>query len=104
MHGGRGQWGLSSHRRRAARCGAWGDLYPGRPVAAATTRKRQDCSTRPAILRSVILGLGVSPMRRREFIALLSSGVAAWPLAARAQQSAMLRVGFVGIQPGGRLG
>src|SRR5262249_46952007 len=39
-----GRWGLSSHRRRAARCGAWGDLYPGRPVAAATTRKRRDCS------------------------------------------------------------
>jgi len=37
-------------------------------------------------------------LRRRELLALIA-GAAAWPLAARAQQPKMLRLGYVGIQP-----
>jgi putative tryptophan/tyrosine transport system substrate-binding protein len=40
-------------------------------------------------------------VRRRDFIAVIGGAAAAWPIAARAQQPKMLRVGYSGIMSRG---
>src|SRR5262249_42605289 len=90
------RWSLSAVRSGHAASAGGCDRSRMRPSADISSRYLLRWTAPTCYTSSVILGLGVSAMRRREFIALLGSGVAGWPLAVRAQQPGKTpRVGYI---------